>query len=213
MGIQDKGAFGGFRNKTGPLVGHIVNGQNVITSVPAKSSKPATAKQLDQRRKFGLVTSFLSWISGLIDKGFQEREQRQSPMNKAVQYNLLNAVTGVSPDFTINFARLKFSVGKCPLPSNMGAEGMPGAKINFVWGISYESKYGKDTDLVSLMVYNAEKDRFVVLENAAGRTELGFVLQLPADFVGDTVHCYLNFISVTGQVVSNSEYLGELIVS
>ena len=213
MGIQDKGAFGGFRNKTGPLVGHILNGQNVITSMPAKSSKPPTRKQLDQRKKFGLVTSFLSWISGLVDAGFQEREQRQSPMNKAVQYNLLNAVTGVSPDFTIDLARLKFSVGKCPLPFNTSAESMAGAKINFIWGNSYQSKYGKDTDLVNLMVYNAEKDQFVILENAAGRSELGFTLQLPADFVGDTVHCYMSFVSLTGHVASNSEYLGELIVS
>ncbi|MEJ5961359.1 DUF6266 family protein [Pedobacter immunditicola] len=213
MGIQDKGAFGGFRNKTGPLVGHIVNGQNVITSVPAKSSKPPTQKQLDQRKKFGLVTSFLSWMSGLIDTGFQEREQRQSPMNKAVQYNLLNAVSGLSPDYAIDLTKLKFSVGKCPLPSNMSAQGIVGAKINFIWGISYQSKYGKDTDLVNLMVYNAEKDQFVILENAAGRTELGFALQLPADFVGDTVHCYLNFVSATGHVTSNSEYLGELIVA
>lgn len=213
MGIQDKGAFGGFRNKTGPLVGHIVNGQNVITSIPAKSSKPPTQKQLDQRRKFGMVTSFLSWMSGLIDSGFQEREQRQSPMNKAVQYNLLNAVTGISPDYTIDLARLKFSVGKCPLPPSTTAEVLAGGKINFIWGASLPSKYGKDTDVVSLMVYNAEKDRFVILQNAAGRSELSFTLQLPADYVGDSVHCYMNLVSATGHVVSNSEYLGELIVA
>ena len=44
MGIQDKGAFGGFRNKTGALVGHIVNGQNVITSLTFKIVKTCYTK-------------------------------------------------------------------------------------------------------------------------------------------------------------------------
>jgi hypothetical protein len=213
MGIQDKGAFGGFRNKTGPLVGHIVNGQNVITSIPAKSSKPPTQKQLDQRRKFGLITGFLSWMSSLIDSGFQEREMRQSAMNKAVQYNLLHAVSGVSPFFSIDHAKLRFSIGKCPLPGNTTAEGVAGGKVSFIWGNSFLGKHGSETDLVNLMVYNAEKDRFVILRNAADRIDLGFILQLPADFVGDTVHCYLNFVSVTGKLVSNSQYVGQLVVA
>ena len=85
-------------------------------------------------------------------------------MNKAVQYNLLNAVTGVSPNFNLDHARMKFSLGKCPLPSNIDAETVAGAKINFAWGVSSQSKYGKDTDLVNLVVYNVDKDEFVILE-------------------------------------------------
>ena len=212
MGIQDKGAFGGFRNKTGPLVVHIVNGQNVITSVPRKSSKPPTEKQLDQRRKFGLVTSHLSWMSTLIDQGFQEHEKRQSSMNVAVRYNLLHAVTGVSPFFTIDYPKMMYSQGKCPLPADIAVEGLEGAQVDFSWGISFLNKFGKATDLVNLVVYNAQEDKFVILENAASRSELGFSLQLPAEFIGHTIHCYLNFVSVTGDVASNSEYAGQLTV-
>jgi hypothetical protein len=62
------------------------------------------------------------------------------------------------------------------------------------------------------MVYNVEKDKFVVLERAAERSELGVLLQLPANFVGDTVHCYISFVSETGDVVSNSSYVGQLVV-
>jgi hypothetical protein len=212
MGIQDKGAFGGFRNKTGPLVGHIVNGQNVITSIPRKSTKLPTLKQRDQRKKFGLVTSYLSWISGLIEIGFQDHEARQSAMNKAVQYNLLNAVTGVSPDFAIAYSKLVYSQGKCPLPGDTLIEGLLGEKVDYSWGITLPSKYGKQTDMATLMVYNPDKDRFVVLQNAAARSQLGFTLQLPADFLGDTIHCYLSFVAQDGKLVSNSTYIGLLIV-
>jgi hypothetical protein len=212
MGIQDKGAFGGFRNKTGPLVGHIVNGQNVITSYPRKSTKAPTQKQLDQRKKFGLVTSYLSWISGLIDIGFKSHEARQSAMNKAVRYNLQHAVSGVSPDYAIAYSKLVYSQGKCPLPGDTLIEGLVGEKVDYSWGITLPSKYGKQTDMATLMVYNPDKDRFVVLQNAGARAELGFTLQLPADFLGDTIHCYLSFVSLDGKLVSNSIYVGLLIV-
>jgi len=211
MGIQDKGAFGGFRNKTGPLVGRIVAGQNVITAVPRKSTKPPTAKQLDQRKKFGLITAHLSGISNLIRIGYQERELRQSPMNKAVQYHLRNAVTGVSPDFQIDHAKLMYSMGKSPLPGAIEVLGVAGAKADYSWGVSF-GQHSMPTDVVTLLVYNPEKNRFVFLEGAAARSELSFSLQLPASFLGDTVHCYISFVSLDGKVVSNSDYAGQLIV-
>lgn len=212
MGIQPKGAFGGFRNKTGPLVGHLVNGQNVITSVPNKSSKPPTLKQLDQRMRFGLVTSYLSWMSALIEPGFQGQEEKQSPMNRAVQYNLRYAVTGISPNFSIDHAKMVYSLGKCPLPAAPIVEALVGAKANFSWGASFLNKYGKITDLVNVVVYHPEKNLFVILEGAADRSELNFSLQLPADFIGDTVYCYLNFVSLSGKLASNSKYLGQMLV-
>ncbi|MET3112964.1 hypothetical protein AAKU52_000683 [Pedobacter sp. CG_S7] len=211
MGIQDKGAFGGFRNKTGPLVGRIVAGQNVITAIPRKSTTPPTVKQLDQRKKFGLITRYLSGISNLIRIGYQERQLHQSPMNKAVQYHLRNAVTGVSPDFLIDHAKVRYSVGKSPMPAQIEVQGLVGAKADYSWGIS-SGQYSLPTDLVTLLVYNPEKNRFVFLEGAAARSELGFSLQMPANFVGDTIHCYLSFVSLDGKVVSNSEYAGQLIV-
>ena len=212
MGIQDKGAFGGFRNKTGALVGRIVNGQNVISAVPAKSSKPATQKQKDQRLKFGLITAHLSWLSGMIDVGFQDHLARQSPMNKAVQHNLPRAITGVSPDFTIDHTKVMFSSGKSSLPGDIEVEAIAGAKVDYSWGLSAPDKLSKPTDLCNLVVYNVEKGKFVFLENAAARSELGFMLQLPANFIGDTVHCYISFVSVTGKVVSNSAHIAQVTV-
>jgi hypothetical protein len=212
MGIQPQGAFGGFKNKTGPLVGRRLKGQNVITAIPHKSTKPATQKQLDQRKKFGLITAHLSWIPGLIAVGFQDENDPRSPMNKAVQYNLPHAITGVSPDFTIDHSKVMFSQGKCSLPADLVVEALAGAEVDYAWGFSGVDIKTEPTDLCNLMVYNVEKDKFVVLERAAERSELGVLLQLPANFVGDTVHCYISFVSVTGDVVSNSSYVGQLVV-
>ncbi|WP_432712563.1 DUF6266 family protein [Pedobacter sp.] len=212
MGIQDKGAFGGFRNKTGPLVGHIVNGQNVITSIPARSNKPATVKQLDQRKKFGMVTKYLSWISALVQQGFSEHEPKQSAMNMAVRYNLKNAITGVSPDFTIDPAKVMFSQGKSPLPFNISVGSLVGGKLEYAWGVSPVNNYSKATDVVNLVVYNASKNQFVVLEAAATRAEMSFTLQLPAAYVGDTVNCYFNVYTADKKAASNSFYAGQVVV-
>lgn len=212
MGIQDKGAFGGFRNKTGALVGRILKGQNVITAMPVKSKKAATQKQIDQRMRFGLVTHFLAWLRNLVVPGFQDREQRQSPMNKAVQYNLRYAVTGTSPQFSIDYPRVVFSQGKCPLPANLSAQALTGGKIGFSWGLSNLGNYGQPTDQVNLVVYSLQKAQFVVLEKAATRQEGSFDMQLPVEYTGDEVYCYLNFVSADGKVVSNSAYIAQVTI-
>ncbi|RZK61166.1 MAG: hypothetical protein EOO95_16865, partial [Pedobacter sp.] len=67
MGLIKQGILGGFRKKTGTVVGAYWRKLDVIRALPRNSGKGATQLQINQQLKFGLVTSFLSNISGLID--------------------------------------------------------------------------------------------------------------------------------------------------
>ncbi|SEW38961.1 hypothetical protein SAMN05428988_4958 [Chitinophaga sp. YR573] len=82
----------------------------------------------DQRYKFGLVTRLLGYISDLIEISLQEHKVSAS----AMAYNLKYAVTGVSPDFSINLPQLSFNRGKFG-PESIAAEGLAGAKVKFTW--------------------------------------------------------------------------------
>jgi hypothetical protein len=214
MGIIRQGILGGFRNKTGSVIGAYWRSLDVIKGLPRKSNKPPTEDQLNQRARFGLITSFLSWISPLIDVGYKALSSVETPMNLAVSYHLSNAITGVAPNFTIDYPKVKYSRGKLKLPSDITMATTVDAQLDISWtNIGNDGKYQDATDKVTLLVYNPSKMEFVSVENVVARSVQQYDLALPSNFSGDNVHCYLSINSVkTKNLVSESYYLGATVV-
>lgn len=212
MGTQLKGPLGAFRGKIGSIIGSVVKGRNIVTSLHTKSNKEPTQAQLDQRSKFGLVTSFLSYFSDLIEIGFSAQNTIGSPMNAAVAYNLKYAITGISPNFLINFSELSFSRGKLIGPKNIEVEALPEAKLRFTWMANDVAlKLTDPEDQLLILVYNQNKDEVTTAIKVALRSALTYTLQLPADFSDDEVYCYMAFVNIDGRV-SDSVYAGGLTV-
>jgi len=214
MGIIRKGILGGFSKKTGPLVGAIYRNQNVIRTVPVKSEKAPTQPQLDQRMKFGMVSSFLCQISQLINTGFAVGKGTPGPMHKAIAFNLAYAIEGDSPDFGLDYTKIRFSNGKLALPDHTAIEVLPGCIVEFSWVENgTENELRAPGDLCTLLVYNPVKDHFTYQINASTRIEKFDVLQLPDDHAGDRVYCYLSFNSVKDKrLVSQSVFVGIALV-
>lgn len=214
MGIIRKGILGGFSKKTGPLVGAIYRNQNVIKMVPVKSSKAATQAQLDQRLKFGMVSSFLCQISELINTGFASGKGNLDPMHKAIAFNLANAIDSGSPDISLDLKRIRFSDGKLALPDHAAIEALPGCKVEFSWvDDGVEEEHRAPGDSCTLLVYNPVKGSFIYHINASTRFEKFFVLPVPDAYAGDTVYCYLSFNSLKNKrLVSQSLFLGTVLV-
>jgi hypothetical protein len=210
MGIIRQGVLGGFRKKTGAVVGAYHRGQDTIRGLPRVSNKPATIKQANQRAKFGVVTNFLSFISDLIDVRMERGGSKTSGMNDAVSYHLKNAVTGVAPDFQINFTKLVFSRGKLLLPASSTVNTRSGGTVDFDWDkTDVDGPRLNGTDRVTLMAYNPTKDRFVILKDIAPRSAGTFVMNVPLSFLGDEVYCYISFASVIhSELYSPSLYVG-----
>lgn len=212
MGLIEEGMFGAFRKRTGKLVGARWRNLDVIRTLPRKSSKPPTTAQVEQHLRFALITSFLSRMSNLIDLFFGKGNDTPTPMNLAVSYHLKTAVTGVAPNFTLDYSKVRFSVGRLVLPDTMAADAVTPAKVDFTWDDDGEDNKLKDaSDMVNVLVYNPTKDKFVVRMKAVPRSAQTYSLQLPPTFSGDPVHCYISFTSVMKkQLHSHSEYLGLL---
>ena len=65
-----------------------------------------------------------------------------------------------------------------------------------------------DTDFAMVLAYNANKQEAVYDISSACRGDEGASLRYPSDWVGDTVHIYLGFVSEDGTLVSDSDYVG-----
>lgn len=214
MGKLSRGFLGGFQGQLGTAYGCFWRLMDLIKAMPRKVKRPPTENQLPARLKMTLMTSFLARLKKVIITGFKnETAAGQSAMNIAVSYNLNNAITGISPDYTIDFPKLLLSKGNLPLPLLITATPEVGAKVNFEWQANYAgSDNGSDDDKATFIVYNETASQFIILTGVIERAELQYSMQLPPPFVGDTVHCYLCFVSANGKEVTNSKYVKEIVV-
>ncbi len=216
MGLIETGILGGVRNKVGSVVGSFWRSLNVLRAMPRKSNKAPTREQLDQQIKFALITAMLSYIADLINIGYKSSSAVATPMNVAVAENLKNAITGVSPDFTVDYSKLTYSKGKLALPFNAEVQSAAGAKLNFSWSFEDQEEdevYMNATDKLTLLVYSPDKDRFAKVKNVVERSALTYSFSLPLLFSGDDVHCYLSFNSTKRKgLVSDTLYLGTVMV-
>ncbi|TKC08994.1 DUF6266 family protein [Pedobacter frigoris] len=212
MGKLTGGIDNDLIGRLGNHVGRRVKGENIISMRPAKSNKPPTAAQLAQRLKFGLFTHWLRSALPILEIGYQHYEAEMSAYNMAVSENMKYAVTGVSPNFTINYSEARFSKGVLRKVSDAEIATTAGAAIEFTWGSVIGQSYSKADDQVGVIAYDPLKDEFVALMNAAVRSAEEYELQLPLDWTGDVVHCWVLVVSADSKRVSDTKYVGQLTV-
>ena len=111
MGLFEKGILGGFRGLVGTVVGSTWRTLDVMKSRPKKSSKVPVQAQIDQRFIFSMVVAFLAKIDEVIAIGYRATTGIKTAMNAAVGDNIANAVTGISPNFSIDYSEVSLSKG------------------------------------------------------------------------------------------------------
>lgn len=209
MGKLSRGFLGGFQGQMGTGYGCFWRQMDLIKAMPRKVKRPPTAAQLPVQLKLKLMTSFLKRLGNIIKIGFQNKPSNLSAMNAAVAFNIENAITGTSPNFTIDFAKLSFSVGT--LPEALGANIVidTPATIKYVWNATIAgAENGKPTDKATFVVYNPDKDKFMILNGVIDRSALAYNMPVLPDWAGDEVHCYMSIVSADKKLVANSQYIG-----
>ncbi|HQS52387.1 MAG TPA: DUF6266 family protein [Daejeonella sp.] len=212
MGTYKKGILGSFSGKVGTVVGSSWNGIEYMRSLPKPSSKTPTDLQMLQRAKLGMATGFLQPISALINIGYKGLAVRQTAFNVATSQLLAEAITGVYPDLTIDYPKVLISKGNLTGPWGPAATSAS-SKVNVTWQDNSASGTAKATDKAMLLVYNPDKSQYVFTTGGDDRSSLADSLDVPADFVGDTVHVWMAFISADKKAVSTSLYISEVVIA
>ncbi|MCD0486959.1 DUF6266 family protein [Pedobacter sp. MC2016-14] len=207
MAILKNGIFGGFTGKVGNMVGYEAGGKFLVKSAPKKSTLPPTEKQINHRAKFKLMIGFLTIIRDFISVGFNTAKREHTAMNMAMRHNLKNAVTGLGPDFAIDYPLLMISMGNLPIASFPTAEYTGDSQLQFSWVNDQSNQHCSWLDELNIMVYNEAKNEFLIWKGEARRKDQICKLKLPEDFIGDELHCYFYFINENG-MTSNSMYAG-----
>jgi hypothetical protein len=213
MGKIKKGILGGFSGKVGTVVGASWKGIAYMRSLPQKVRNPRTEPQRMQRSKFALSLNFLQPMNGLLRTGWKLQAQRQSPINAAMSYTINNAIIGSYPNYSIDPSKVYISRGALAPAVNASASAAQAATVVFSWSDNSGTSTANKTDKVLLAVVNPEKSEAVLDADSVRRSDTTISVNVPADWIGSTVHAYMGFASEDGKEVANSVYLGSLTVA
>nr|WP_068890704.1 DUF6266 family protein [Pedobacter panaciterrae] len=211
MAKYKNGINGAFSGRVGNVIGATCRGVDYIRSMPVVSGRKYSQAQINQRIKFALVVNWLRPLLSLINIGFQVLTGNKTPMNLAISLHLNEAVMGEGPEYTIDFKKAVFSRGELLVSWITEVVCLSNALLIVKWADAPESVFCNDTDSASFIVYNQAKEEFVTFGNAAKRGDKEVSLQLPGNFKGDLVHCWMSYVNEKGDKVSTSVYLGEKI--
>ncbi len=208
MATMNNGPFGIISGKIGNLIGYNYHGTQRFRAMPKKSTKPPTIAQQAQRMRFGLVCHFLNPLTPLISKGYGNSQGRSPRKAQCVAYHTKHAVKGIFPDAEIDYSAVVLTTGRLDGVHDGEVWSDDVGRINIKWNERFQCLTSSEMDQVILIVYNPVKDIHQLLMSFSDRLSKSAVLAVPKEFLGDTVHCWMTFVSPCGKQFSTSSYLG-----
>ena len=209
MGTIKKGIIGGFSGRVGPVSGSSWKGKPYMKARPKHMTNPKSAGQLNHRGRFAYTMRFLSPLKVFLRAGFVELAIEKTAFNAAMSYNYNHAVTGVYPDFDIDYNRLLVSQGTLAGALNPEITATAG-HIHFTWQNNADNMEVMDSDKVLLFIYNAARNKTVYVVGGNTRDSGSQSVELPDLFKGDTLHCYIAFQNNDETATSNSQLVGTI---
>ncbi len=209
MGTFSKGGFGGFRGKVGSMVGSSWKGLEVLRSKPVRRRGKSSPDQLQQQAKFSLMTKFLRPLTPLLDQAYNATVIHMSGFNKALSYNILNAIAGVYPAYTVNYPKILLGQGDLANAESPAGGSAAAGKLSIRWDDNSGSGSARAGDKAFVAVYCADLNRWSYKQHAAIRIDTIAALDVPA-FAGKKVQTWLGFVSARGNRVTTSLYVGEV---
>jgi len=217
MATLRQGQLGLFNGKIGALVISKWKDMYVGKSLPKPSSKKPSVPQLEQQIRFKLMIKFMRSFKSEIPFSYQKSPKNKTAMNMAIQYNLGNAITGIYPNYVIDYANVKLSQPyerdtQIDNGLDISAIALPGRKVKVTWKTDENLDHPgtKLTDQAYVYFYHPGKQMFFTPSHPE-RSKLTLDITLPSIFVGE-LHGWVFFLSEDRKLVSDTQYLGKLTV-
>jgi len=209
MAKYKNGINGPVSGKIGNVVAASYKGIDYLRSVPAPPSAAPSVAQLNQRRLMSMVSAWLKPIKDIIEIGFQVADGNKTPMNLAVSHMMKAGVI----NGRIDFPNVVFSAGRLLISVIKDVITLADAILHIKWQDALPSAFCKADDQATFIIYNPVKEQFVTFQDAAERVNGEIILQLPASFVNDQVHCWMQYVNAKGNEVSTSVYMGQVVLN
>ena len=166
-----------------------------------------------QTEKMRMISPMLSQFKKQIALGFQHGKKSTSAINKAISYNINNAIVG-DEIYQIYFPAVVFSAGKRETAWATKFTLIEQRTVKINWDVPKTAKMkqiGDDTAYV--LFYNSTAQRQTESGAIALRKDFTATLELSHTKPGDRIYAWMFFASPDGKSVSNTDYLGFVEIS
>lgn len=170
MGKISQGILGGLSGKVGNVIGGSWKGIDYIRIKPSSVANPRTVGPVNQRNKFTVTLEFIQAVKPFIQKGYKFLALKKTAFNAAMSYVLNNAITGVEPNFNVDYANALVSRGGLSAALNPSTDLATAGEVTFNWDDNSAEGNANATDKAMLLVYNPSKKESIALTDGADRT-------------------------------------------
>lgn len=209
MGKIKQGILGAFIGKVGTVIGSVWKGKAVMRSVAPSTHDPKTAKQVQQRAKFGLVSKFLAKIQGFLRVGYGKSATGMTELNAAFKRNFDDIISGTYPNLELAYDKMVVTKGNLDLPYNPSAV-VDSNVLNVSWTDNSGAGNAEETDESMILAYNSAKEQAVFTLAGGSRAECLGSLTLPTAWSGDSVDVWFSMRNIDTDTCSTSVYLGNI---
>lgn len=208
---KQQGLLGHLSGRVGDKIYFVRNGVSYVRSLPKKSDKAPTEKQLIHRAKFTLVMGFIYPIITLLNESYRKINPKKTGTRMAVNQIFNDAIIGKYPDLEIDFPKVTLIRGNLqpPLTRMIYVAGTNELDFNWVVDSCYN---GSSSDELLVLIYSSTQNEFWYdLIRGACRDDEFCTLRIPALFIGHEIHVWLGFQSRDRKAFSNSVYMGKVL--
>jgi hypothetical protein len=205
-----KGILGPVNGTVGTVIGSSWKGINYIKSQPGGRKASQSVAQIDHQLKFSVTMRFCQAFTALWPLTFKKYANEMSEFNAAFSYNYQNALTGLTPDYEIDYQKALISRGELPNAVAPSAA-VTGTEVFFTWTNNAGTGEAQATDNAVLVAYCKELGQAVFTTGSATRITGSGTLNVAA-FTGQAIETWIAFLSADGTLSSGSLFTGELTV-
>src|SRR5664279_1721395 len=155
--------------------------------------------------KLKLLIPFVKQITNFLNRVYACVSTDMSCFNKAMSYNLRNAISGEYPDFRISYSRVVLGVGDLLNPETISVRSDTEGRLSFSWTDNSGEGSAGATDRAFVAVYCAVLDVWTTKTEGPERNAGSYTLEVAA-FSGKAVQAYIGFLSADADFVSTSRY-------
>lgn len=209
MAIQQNGSWL-ISGKIGDKVYVIKDGKNYVRSLPKKSTKPPTDKQIAWRATFSLVSKFLTPLNSLLNESYRRINTKKSGFQIISRQIFTEALQGVYPDVEIVPSKVSLILGSLKPPFGNMTYVAGANELDFHWPL-VSNHYLNPNDELSILIWCKPLNEFYSGLNLGVHRDQEFcTIPIPQAFKGQEIHVWLFYRSADHRSYSNSVYMGQV---
>ena len=204
MGRIQQGLLGGVSGKVGNVVGCNWKGVSYLRSLPTRSKKALSEKQIYQQLKYATLMHLLQPLLPVLRIGFNAEAAGMSAFNAAVAYHHKEALCGQYPSVEIDYPKVLISQGTLAGSAAVRVEIQLAGKIRVSWDPLPVNDSGQSNDIVMVALASEESGYALTLLDAGNRADGSVTVTLPTQYIGTRFHGYVAFRNRTAALTNHT---------